>query len=132
MTENGKKFLEKLSKDKALQAELQAAQSKALHDLLKAKGLEDEAGKIATEATLKVASAHGVALTAEDLAPDTMTPLDEDELKAVAGGRGYCFCPLAGGGGGDGLACGCGGGGYGSDEGQETVCVCYVVGGGPA
>ena len=95
MTENGKKFLEQVSKDAALQAELQKANVTALCTLLKEKGLEDAAAKAGTEATLKVASAHGFKLTAEDLKPAKMEALSEDEMKAVAGG-GLCTCPLVG------------------------------------
>ena len=128
MTENGKKFLEQVSKDKALQAELQKAQGEALSALLKDKGLEDAAAKAGTEAMLKVASAHGVKLTAEDLKPAKLEPLSEDEMKAVAGGAS-CTCPLAGMGGGDDLDCACLVGGMGMWHGFSP-CACAVYGSG--
>ena len=91
MTENGKKFFEQVSKDAALQAELQKANITALGALLKDKGLEDAAAKAGTEAMLKVASAHGFKLTAEDLKPAKLETLSEDEMKAVAGGFSMWF-----------------------------------------
>ena len=113
MTENGKKFLEQVSKDAALQAELQEAQGAALNALLKDKGLEDAAEKTGTEAMLKVASAHGFKLTDEDLKPAKLEAMSEDELKAVAGG-GMAFC-------------GCDGHGTGSHH--SWSCNCSWIGG---
>ena len=126
MTENGKKFLEQVSKDKALQAELQKAQGMALNALLKDKGLEDAAAKAGTEAMLKVASAHGVKLTAEDLKPAKLEALSEDEMKAVAGGRN-CVCAVLGVGSGDDVECGCVAGGVGFYQGFP-VCGCPLGG----
>ena len=128
MTENGRKFLEQVSKDKALQAELQKAQGMALNALLKDKGLEDAAAKAGTEAMLKVASAHGFKLTAEDLKPAKLEALSENELKAVAGG-GVCSCPFAGSGTSDGLTCSCFMIGAGKDS-KGSVCACSFAGGG--
>ena len=108
MTENGKKFLEQVSKDKALQEELQEAQGEALGALLKDKGLEDAAAKAGTEAMLKVASAHGFKLTAEDLETAKLEALSENELKAVAGGTAYCDCHKHGEGSHSAWACDCG------------------------
>ena len=128
MTENGKKFLEQVSKDKALQAELQKAQGEALGALLKDKGLEDAAAKAGTEAMLKVASAHGFKLTAEDLKPAKLEALSENELKAVAGG-GTCVCPAVGGGSGDTLSCGCVLGGVGeASRYKGEGCICAIAG----
>ena len=127
MTENGKKFLEQVSKDKALQAELQKANVTALCTLLKEKGLEDAAAKAGTEATLKVASAHGFKLTAEDLKPAKLEALSEDEMKAVAGG-GVCACAMAGGGAGDDLECACVLGGAGEEDFGGSICACVAAG----
>ena len=128
MTENGKKFLEQVSKDEALQVELQKAQSEALNTLLKDKGLEDAATKAGTEAMLKVASAHGFKLTAEDLKPAKLEALSEDEMKAVAGGGGGCGCVFGGGGGGSGISCACVAAGGGSSPEYKEACICPLIG----
>lgn len=64
-----------------MKAELERASLAAFEALLIKKGLNNEAQKALTEATAKVAAAHGFKLGA-------MEELDEEELKAVAGG--YC------------------------------------------
>ena len=127
MTENGKKFLEQVSKDKTLQAELQKAQSEALGALLKDKGLEDAAAKAGTEAMLKVASAHGFKLTAEDLKPAKLEALSENELKAVAGGV-RCYCLVGGGGTGGSMTCACVAAGGGSSPEYKEACICPLIG----
>lgn len=89
MTENLKKFLEYVS------AHEEAAE--------KLKGLAGETDKAKAEAALTALAAEvGFTLTAEDFAADApvANEVSDDELEAVAGGRG-CYC-LAGGGGGGG------------------------------
>lgn len=54
MTVN-KKFLEAVSKDEALKAEVEHAAVEALSEFMKARGLEEEAAKITEAALEKVA-----------------------------------------------------------------------------
>ncbi len=99
-----KKFLELVSKDSAVKAELDSATFKALFEFLKARGLEDEAAKAVDTAMTAVAEAHG-------FKPEAMEEVSDDELKAVAGG-----------------VCGCNWGGYGSLRGDECNCGSSGVG----
>ena len=78
-----KKFLEAVSKDKALNAEVDKATLEALGAFLKEKGLEDEAAKAAEAAMEKIAEAHG-------FKAEAMEAVSADELEAVAGGG--CVC----------------------------------------
>ncbi len=107
-----KKFLEAVSNDSALKAELEHATLAALGEFLKSKGLDEEAGKIAEAAMTKVAEAHG-------FMADEMEALSDDKLKAVAGG--VCACPFAGGGTGNGRQCGCFF--YGKGKGYECIII---------
>ena len=76
MTDNAKKFLEKLSADKALAARVSTMDK---------------------DAVLAEAQRLGIALTEADLAPEANAELNENELNAVAGG-GTCACVFVGGG----------------------------------
>ena len=67
-----KEFLEAVSKDPDLEAEVYEAEYGALGELLKAKGLEEEAAE-------KVAAAHG-------FEPAGDAELDIDDLEGVSGG----------------------------------------------
>ena len=127
MTVN-KNFLEAVSKDSALQEEVEHAALEALCELLKAKGLEEDAAKITEAALEKVAEAH-------EFKSDEMVELSEDELEAVAGGGGGCGCSGIGGGGGSGLVWGCVIYGNGSingchvfDENVRCQCIGHGVG----
>ena len=75
-----KEFLELVSKDDAVKEELSGAAFAALLDLLKEKGLAEEAGKAVDAAAAAVAKAHG-------FKAEAMEEASEDELKAVAGGK---------------------------------------------
>ena len=68
-----KEFLEAVSKDPDLEAEVYEAEYGALGELLKAKGLEEEAAE-------KVAAAHG-------FEPAGDAELDIDDLEGVSGGQ---------------------------------------------
>ena len=74
-----KEFFEAVSKDQDLRAEVDEAGYEALGELLKAKGLEEEAGKALEEAAEKVAAAHG-------FEPAGGAELDIDDLEGVSGG----------------------------------------------
>ena len=74
-----KEFLALVSKDKDVKTELAVETVVALRALLAEKGLNDEAQKAIQAIMVKVAKAHGFNL-------NTMEELDEEELKAVAGG----------------------------------------------
>ncbi len=113
-----KKFLKLASEDAAVKAELDSAAFKALSELLKAKGLEDEAAKALDTAVTAVAEAHGCKAEA-------MEELDEGELKAVAGG--ICKCYIGGGGSGTGKECVCFIGGKGENN-SGDICPCPVYG----
>lgn len=93
-----KDFLALVSKDAAVKAELDKATGAALNELLKAKGLEDEVKKATEAAAMKVAEAHG-------FKAEAMESMDEDEMKAVAGGT--CTCAVSGDGNLMGDFCGC-------------------------
>ena len=75
-----KEFLEAVSKDPDLEAEVYEAEYGALGEFLKAKGLEEEAGKALEEAAEKVAAAHG-------FEPAGDAELDIDDLEGVSGGQ---------------------------------------------
>ncbi|MBR6901908.1 MAG: bacteriocin, partial [Synergistaceae bacterium] len=79
-----KKLFELASKDDKVKAELNEATFKALFDLLKEKGFAEDAAEAVDTAMTKVAEAHGIK-------SEAMEELSEDELKAVAGGKG-CIC----------------------------------------
>ena len=83
-----KKLFELASKDDKVKAELSEATFKALFDLLKEKGFAEDAAEAVDTAMTKVAEAHGIK-------PEAMEELSEDELKAVAGGKG-CICVFEG------------------------------------
>lgn len=76
-----KEFLALVSKDKDVKLELAVETVTALRTLLAEKGLSDEAQKAVEAVMSKTAKAHGFDINA-------MYELDEDELKAVAGGDG--------------------------------------------
>lgn len=95
MNDKAKKFLEEVSANPELKAEL-------------TKVWESAAGKTekeAAEVSAKFAKSHGYDLSAEDFKPTQMYLLSEDELKAVAGGRNVnasrvtSVCSCAGGNG---------------------------------
>lgn len=75
-----KEFLEAVSKDPDLEAEVYEAEYGALGEFLKAKGLEEEAAKALEEAAEKVAAAHG-------FEPAGDAELDIDDLEGVSGGK---------------------------------------------
>jgi len=75
-----KEFFEAVSKDQDLRAEVDEAGYEALGEFLKAKGLEEEAGKALEEAAEKVAAAHG-------FEPAGDAELDIDDLEGVSGGQ---------------------------------------------
>ena len=79
---DSKKFFELVAKDAAVKSELEKASFEALKTLIDAKGLKTEAQKAIEEATAKVAKAHGF--------NTAMDAIDEEELKAVAGGGYSC------------------------------------------
>ena len=123
MSENLKKFLELLSKDKDLEAKALACND-----------LGEEKGRLAL---LELAKENGIELTLADLAKKAENgELSDDELDAVAGGGG-CGCPAVGVGGGrdskDGNAyhCACGAYGQGGDgRANDSNCLCIGAGGG--
>lgn len=75
-----KEFLEAMSKDPGMKAEVDEAEYEALGEFLKAKGLEEEIAKVLDEAAEKVAAAHG-------FEPAGDTELGIDELEGVSGGK---------------------------------------------
>ena len=77
-----KSFMELVSSDDKVKIEVLAAGYKALAELAASKGFKDEAIKANQEAVVKVAEAHGYK-------PDDMTEINNEQLKAVAGGK---FC----------------------------------------
>ena len=86
MSDNLKKFMEEVSKDKTLMERAKKADVDALVAMAKELNLE---------------------LTEEDLKAPEMGELSDDELASVAGGVGYCECAFSGDGASDGLSCGC-------------------------
>ena len=75
-----KKFLQAVSEDKDLEAEVVRASYEALGELLKEKGFEDEAAQVLVAAAEKVAEAHGFELADDDA-------IDIDDLEYVSGGK---------------------------------------------
>ena len=80
-----KKFLQAVSEDEALKAEVARASYEALGELLKEKGLEDEAAQVLAAAAEKVAEAHGFELADDDA-------IDIDDLEDVSGGTRLITC----------------------------------------
>ena len=80
-----KKFLQAVSEDEALKAEVARASYEALGELLKEKGLEDEAAQVLAAAAEKVAEAHG-------FEPADGDALDIDDLEEVSGGMIFAAC----------------------------------------
>ena len=74
-----KEFYEAASRDEALRAELERATLEAFGELLKERGLEEEAAKATEAAAEKVAEAHGFELA-------DAAELDIDDLEGVSGG----------------------------------------------
>lgn len=113
MTENAKKLLEMLSKDKDL-AEKFSHMDKA--------------------AVLAAAKELDIELTEADLTGPEGAVSDEN-LAGVTGGSGICYCPLAGGGGGkdvkdnDTYGCACVLYGQGGDGAADSF-NCFCVAGG--
>ena len=122
MTDNMKKFLEEVCKDKECIEKLKQAET--------------------AEAVLALAEEKGIILTEEDLkAPEASDgPVDDDELDGVAGGM-TCVCVVGGGGEASDrnqlCVCVVGGSGVAWDfdqENQEYIypsrCACAAAGGG--
>ena len=112
MTDNMKKFLEEVSKDKKLIEKLQKAET--------------------SEAVIALAKEIGFVLTSEDLkSKETISEISDDELEAVAGGK-ICTCVLGGGGKGDDneKTCACVIGGGGEWEDGSPRCACAGAGAG--
>lgn len=110
MTENMKKFLEAVSKDEALTAEI---------------------GAMGMDEILALAKDLDLELTEADLAKPAVQELGDDELDTVAGGGDVsCACAMGGGGTKDNndktCACVLAGAGY-STSGRER-CVCGFAG----
>lgn len=109
MTENMKKFLERISQDEALC---------------------EKVGSAGKEELLAMARELGVELTAGDL-ENKPAELDDDELDAVAGGNQItCACALGGGGTKDknDKACACVLTGAGFTKKGRDRCVCGFAG----
>jgi len=81
-----KSFMELVSSDDKVKIEVLTAGYKALAELAASKGFKDEAIKANQEAVVKVAEAHGYK-------PDDMTEINDEQLKAVAGGT-FCMFGL--------------------------------------
>lgn len=110
MTENMKKFLEKVSADKAL---------------------AEKSAKMDKESLLALAKELGVELTEADFVP-AAAELSEDELNTVTGGASVCMCVAGGGGtretlGGELCACVLVGAG-GKEGGSDCFCACALTG----
>lgn len=105
MNEKGKKFIEEMTKNEELKQALLQESRKSV---------------------LAVAEKFGYDLKLEDLTGDNKE-LSEDELEAVAGGKGGCGCFLLGGGGGGGSVCVCFLGGGSTTSGGYS-CSCDVAG----
>jgi len=129
MTENMKAFIEKVEKNEALKAELEAL-GKEYADAQGAVQNTEEINK----KTIDIAARYGITLTADDF----IAELAEDELKKIAGGSGgVCVCAAAGYGGGLGANgegwCVCPLAGEGRDgtvKGSGAWCFCFIGGGG--
>ena len=120
MTENAKKWMELVSRNKELQEKLMAMNNKTLEE--------------AKKNVIALAGENGVTLSDEDFTPVPREELSDDELDDVAGGGG-CGCPLAGGGGGKdartgkAYKCGCFTVGSGGEP-ASAYCICPFIGGG--
>lgn len=124
MSENLKKFLDLIENDKELEAKAIAC---------------NEAGPDgAIAATIALAKEYGIELTEADFEAKAETAsgeLDDDELDAVAGGRGSCACPALGHGvvyndnTNKKYSCYCALYGHGG-TGHNAPCKCPLVGGG--
>ena len=75
MTENLKKFLEEVEKNKELKAKLEALTDK----------------DTALEKVIEIAAGYGFTLTAEDFEEKDAEELSADELESVAGGTTVCY-----------------------------------------
>ena len=114
MTDNMKKFLEAVSRNKESIEKLKKAET--------------------PEAVIALAAENGFTLTAEDLKPEPTTgEVSDDELNAVAGGKD-CGCFLGGGGEATGkqgvCACVAAGAGMGPNGDADIRCICPVFGAG--
>ena len=112
MTENMKKFLEKVSGNRDLAEELSRSEKDAM---------------------VAEAKKMGIELTDADFAPEE-NALSDDELEAVAGGKA-CMCIIGGAGKKDDRAhgddvCRCIGGGAGETQDGLGRCSCAIGGGG--
>ena len=109
MTENMKKFLEKVSEDKSL---------------------AEKIGKLEKAELLALAKELGIELAETDLAQPE-DALNDQELASVTGGK-KCLCVVAGGGtkDDDSKACGCVAAGAGYHDNGEQRCFCVMGGSG--
>lgn len=108
MTDNMKKFMERISVDDEL---------------------AKRASKLDKAELVALAKAQGFELGEADLAPEGNGEINDDELSTVAGG-GKCTC-VAGGGGTTGdknNPCGCVAIGIGKGLGGKFRCDCYLYG----
>ena len=109
MTENLKKFLEEVSKNEELAAEVSQKKDAA--------------------ALIAIGKEMGIALTEEDFAESHEIP--DDDLDAIAGGRDVsCACAMGGGGTKDSndKTCACVLAGAGYDKYNRERCVCGFAG----
>ena len=107
MTENMKRFLEKISADKAL---------------------AEKAGKLEKEGLIAFAAEQGFALSEADFAAPA-GEISDDELETVAGGQ-WCGCAVGGGGVADNdvKVCACVVAGMGLDADDYMRCCCPAAG----
>ena len=108
MTDNMKKFMERISADDEL---------------------AKRASKLDKAELVALAKAQGLELGEADLAPEGNGEINDDELSTVAGG-GKCTC-VAGGGGTAGeyyKACACVAMGFGNNSVGKLRCDCYLYG----
>jgi predicted ribosomally synthesized peptide with nif11-like leader len=94
-------------------------------EIMKNEELKEALLQESRKSVLAVAEKFGYDLKMEDFAIDNKE-LSEDELEAVAGGKGGCGCLFLGGGGGGGSVCVCILGG-GSTMGDRS-CICDIGG----
>lgn len=78
MTENAKKFLVFASKNESVSKKLEDCSASAI------------------QSVLDLAASYGFTLKEEDFSSSSMHELEEDELKAVAGGAFTCGCSQTG------------------------------------
>ena len=129
MTENMKQFLELVTADAALKAEMDE-----LNDLHDGEETDEQSIVAMKEKIIQMAGQRGIALTAADFGAHT--EMTEDELAAVAGGGpagDICICPFYGhgtglGAGGGSGECKCFVGGLGGGAHRSYTCVCCVGG----